>query len=76
MSGPPTSDPNPLAALSPPHWVISDADHGGYVVIANWTMMSLMVITVIVRLLRKISIRSWSLDDNVVAGAGVKKPLH
>ncbi|OBT91594.1 hypothetical protein VE01_10364 [Pseudogymnoascus verrucosus] len=64
------SDPNPLAALSPPHWVISDTDHGGYVVIANWTMMCFMVITVIVRLLRKLSIRSWSLDDNLIAAAG------
>ncbi|OBT79358.1 hypothetical protein VF21_01912 [Pseudogymnoascus sp. 05NY08] len=63
-------DPNPLAALSPPHWVISDTDHGGYVVIANWTMMCFMVITVIVRLLRKLSIRSWSLDDNLIAAAG------
>ncbi|ELR04026.1 hypothetical protein GMDG_06537 [Pseudogymnoascus destructans 20631-21] len=64
------SDPNPLAALSPPHWVISDTDHGGYVVIANWTMMCFMVITVIVSLLRKLSIRSWSLDDNLMAAAG------
>lgn len=68
------ADPNPMAALSPPHWVISDTDHGGYVVIANWTMMCFMVITVIVRLLRKIAIQSWSLDDNVVSVAGVKKP--
>lgn len=67
-------DPNPLAALSPPHWVISDIDHGGYVVISNWTMMCFMVITVVVRLLRKLSIRSWSLDDNLVAAAGVKSP--
>lgn len=70
MSGPPDTDPNPLAALSPPHWVISDSDHGGYVVIANWTMMSFMTITVIVRLLRKIAIRSWSFDDNFAATAG------
>ncbi|KFY39945.1 hypothetical protein V494_03745 [Pseudogymnoascus sp. VKM F-4513 (FW-928)] len=63
-------DTNPLAALSPPHWVITDTDHGGYVVIANWTMMCFMTITVIVRLLRKLSIRSWSLDDNLVAAAG------
>lgn len=68
------ADPNPMAALSPPHWVITDIDHGGYVVIANWTMMCFMVITVIVRLLRKLSIRSWSLDDNLVAAAGVSKP--
>lgn len=67
-------DPKPLAALSPPHWVISDIDYGGYVVISNWTMMCFMVITVVVRLLRKLSIRSWSLDDNLVAAAGVKSP--
>ncbi|KFX97039.1 hypothetical protein V495_01282 [Pseudogymnoascus sp. VKM F-4514 (FW-929)] len=41
------ADPNPMAALSPPHWVITDIDHGG-----------------------KLSIRSWSLDDNLVAAAG------
>ncbi|KFY29442.1 hypothetical protein V493_02359 [Pseudogymnoascus sp. VKM F-4281 (FW-2241)] len=64
------SEPNALAALSPPHWVITDTDHGGYVVIANWTMMCFMVIVVIVRLLRKLAIRSWSLDDNLVAIAG------
>lgn len=62
-------DPNPLAALSPPHWVISESDHGGYVIIASWTMMCYMVITVIVRLARMATIRSWSMDDNVIAGA-------
>lgn len=65
-------DPNPLAVLSPPHWVITDADHRGYVVIASWTMMSFMVITVIVRLARKITIRSWSLDDNIISAASVR----
>lgn len=69
-------DPNPLAALSPPHWVINDSDHGGYVIIASWTMMCYMVITVIVRLVRKATIRSWSLDDNIIAAASVRKPLY
>jgi len=67
-------DPNPLAVLSSPHWVISDSDHGGYVIIASWTMMSYMVLTVIVRLARKITIRSWSLDDNIIAAASVRDP--
>jgi len=67
-------DPNPLAALSSPRWVISDSDHGGYVIIASWTMMSYMVLTVMVRLARKITTRSWSLDDNIIAAASVRDP--
>lgn len=31
-------DPNPLAVLSPPHWIINNDDHGGYVIIATWSV--------------------------------------
>lgn len=65
------SDPNPLAALSPPHWVITDDDHGPYVIIATWTMMCFMVMTVTARLARKISIRAWGLDDYLISAAAV-----
>lgn len=38
-------DPNPLAVLSPPHWVINDDDHGGYVIIATWLVQNFTFIS-------------------------------
>lgn len=57
--------------LSPPHGKITPQDHGGYIVIMTWIMMSLMSLTVLARLLTRIipvTIYGW---DDVAIGLGM-----
>jgi hypothetical protein len=59
--------------LSPPHGAITETDHGGYVVITTWILMSLMVLSVGARILtRLIPVRTGGKDDLVIGAAMVK----
>jgi hypothetical protein len=57
--------------LEPPHGKITSGNHGAYIVIMTWIMMSLMSLTVLARLLTRIfpvAIYGW---DDVAVGIGM-----
>lgn len=67
--------------LSPAHGAITDNDHGGYVVIAGWTMMCFFSLSVITRILtRFIPVQIYGTDDVVIGLSTVRGrgdwPLH
>jgi hypothetical protein len=60
--------------LTPPHGAITDDDHGGYVVIAGWTMMCFFSLAVIIRILtRFMPVRVYGTDDIVIGLSTVGK---
>ena len=61
----------------PPHGVITPDDHGPYVVVANWIMMCIMVLTVATRLgTRSRTIKKNGIDDILISIAAVSsKPF-
>jgi hypothetical protein len=63
------------AGTLPPLFVITEDDHGGYVCVALYTLLVLMVVTVIARLFtRWYIVRVIKLDDIVLAFAMVGSP--
>ena len=56
----------------PPHGVITPNDHGPYVVVANWTFMCVMVLTVATRVGTRVkTINKLGIDNILIFAAAV-----
>jgi hypothetical protein len=64
-----------MAGTQPPFFTINDNDHGGYVAVAVYTFLSLMVVTVAARLVSRWYIaRVIQVDDILLGIAAVGDP--
>jgi hypothetical protein len=61
-----------IYGLSPPHGVITQQDHGGFIVILAWISMCFFTLSVITRIVtRFLPVRVYGTDDVVIVLSAV-----
>lgn len=65
-----------MAGTQPPLFTISDNDHGGYVAVAVYTFLSLMLVTVAARLVSRWYIARVTQVDDILLGTAAVGNHH